>query len=115
MYRFYSAGDVFAFPGIRESLGMVFLEAQACGVPVVAFANGGIPEVVRDRETGFLVPLYDTERFAKAIGTLLNHKDLRRNMGESARSHVQKNHDINKNYQKMEKVLKEIVGSGDIP
>ena len=50
MYRFYSAGDVFAFPGIRESLGMVFLEAQACGVPVVAFANGGIPEVV-DRKS----------------------------------------------------------------
>jgi phosphatidylinositol alpha-1,6-mannosyltransferase len=115
MYRFYSAGDVFAFPGIRESLGMVFLEAQACGVPVVAYANGGIPEVVRDQETGFLVPLYDTKRFAMAIGTLLNDRDLRRNMGESARSHVRKNHDINKNYRKMLEVLKEIVCSEDIP
>jgi glycosyltransferase involved in cell wall biosynthesis len=115
MYRFYSAGDVFAFPGIRESLGMVFLEAQACGLPVVAFANGGIPEVVRDRETGFLVPLYDTERFVKAVATLLNDRNLRRNMGESAKSHVERNHNINKNYQKMEKVLQEIVGSGNVP
>ncbi len=56
MYRFYSAGDIFVFPGIRETLGMVYLEAQACGLPVVAFHNGGIPEVVRDRITGFLTP-----------------------------------------------------------
>ena len=60
MYRFYSAGDIFAFPGIRETLGMVYLEAQACGLPVVAFDNGGIREVVQDRVTGFLTPPFDS-------------------------------------------------------
>ena len=54
--RYYSAGDMFVFPGIRESLGMVYLESQSCGLPVVAFHNGGIPEVVVDGETGFLTP-----------------------------------------------------------
>ena len=56
MYRYYSAGDLFVFPGIRESLGMVFLEAQACGLPVVAFENAGVPEAVKDGVTGLLAP-----------------------------------------------------------
>ena len=43
---FYSAGDVFAFPGFNEALGMVYLEAQAAGLPVAAMADGGVPEVV---------------------------------------------------------------------
>lgn len=109
MHCFYSAGDVFAFPGIRESLGMVFLEAQACGIPVVAFANGGIPEVVRDQKTGFLVPMYDAERFVMAIEMLLNDRDLRRNMGQSAKLYVRENHDLVRNYRKMEKVLEELL------
>ena len=109
MYRFYSAGDIFAFPGIRESLGMVFLEAQSCGIPVVAFANGGIPEVVRDGETGFLVPLYDSDRFAEAIEFLLTKRDIRQKMGHTAQVHVRESHDININYKEMEKVLEDIV------
>ena len=109
MYRFYSSGDIFAFPGIRESLGMVFLEAQSCGIPVVAFANGGIPEVVRDGETGFLVPLYDSDRFAEAIEFLLTKRDIRQKMGQTAQVHVRESHDININYKEMEKVLEDIV------
>ena len=56
-------GIVFAFPGIRESLGMVYLEAQACGLPVVAFDNGGVPEVVKDTVTGMLTPPFDKSGF----------------------------------------------------
>ncbi len=56
MVRMYSAADVFAFPGIGESLGMVYLEAQGCGLPVVALNTAGVPQVVRDGETGILVP-----------------------------------------------------------
>ena len=53
MFRYYSASDVFVFPGIQESLGMVFLEAQSCGLPVVAFDNAGVPEAVADGRQGF--------------------------------------------------------------
>jgi glycosyltransferase involved in cell wall biosynthesis len=111
MGRFYSAGDVFVFPGIRESLGMVFLEAQSCGLPVVAFKNGGIPEVVRDGKTGFLVPMYDSDRFVRAIGKLLAQEDLRQQMGRAARSYVRKNHDLDLNYGKIEELLEELVRS----
>ena len=110
MYRFYSAGDVFAFPGIRETLGMVYLEAQACGLPVVAFHNGGIPEVVRDKITGFLTPLYDLRAFADAITRILDDPELRRKMGEAAGTHVRKAHDIHQNYLQVETVLRHILG-----
>ena len=110
MYKFYSAGDLFAFPGIKEGLGMVFLEAQSCGLPVVAFANEGIPEVVRDRETGFLIPMYASDPFERAIANLLADRGLRQKMGKAARAYVLNEHDLNRNYQEMEKVLKTIVG-----
>jgi starch synthase len=52
-----SQGTVFACPSIYEPLGIVNLEAMACELPVVATATGGIPEVVVDGETGWLVPI----------------------------------------------------------
>ena len=110
MHRFYSAGDVFAFPGIRESLGMVFLEAQSCGLPVVAYANGGIPEVVKDGETGLLVPLYDFTRFVQAIDSMLNNRDYRLDLSRAAQSYVRLEHDLNKNYIKVAEVLQQVVG-----
>ena len=76
MYRFYSAGDLFAFPGIRESLGMVYLEAQSCSLPVVAFDNGGIPEVVNKGKTGLLVPLFRESAFVNALARLIRDKGL---------------------------------------
>lgn len=111
MYRFYSAGDMFVFPGIRESLGMVFLEAQSCGLPAIAFADGGIPEVVKAGETGLLLPLYDFQSFVQAAAKLLADKVLRRNMGRAARVYVCEKHDLNKNYGRMERVLKSVARS----
>jgi glycosyltransferase involved in cell wall biosynthesis len=105
MHRFYSAGDVFAFPGIKESLGMVFLEAQSCGLPVVAYANGGIPEVVQNNRTGLLVPLYAFDRFVAALERLLDDRNLCSNMGRAAQSYVRHHHDLNINYRKIEGVL----------
>ena len=105
MNRFYSAGDVFAFPGIRESLGMVFLESQSCGLPVVAFNNRGIPEVVKNGETGFLTPLYSYHAFDQALERLLLNKELRRSMGRKAQLYVRENHDLKRNYRDVLNVL----------
>ncbi|MCP4370846.1 MAG: glycosyltransferase family 4 protein, partial [Deltaproteobacteria bacterium] len=105
MYRFYSSGDVFAFPGIRESLGMVYLEAQSCGLPVVAFRTGGIPEVVEDKKTGFLVPMYDCRIFSDMLVHLLTKDAVCKQMGRDARNHVKLHHDINSNYKRFEQIL----------
>ncbi|MFZ3048120.1 MAG: glycosyltransferase family 4 protein [Desulfatirhabdiaceae bacterium] len=97
MYRFYSAGDVFVFPGIRETLGMVYLEAQSCGLPVVAFDNGGIPEVVQHEKTGFLTAAFDIPAFDRAVKIILTNSKLRLNMGHKAKQYIQLYHDINRN------------------
>ena len=109
MYRYYSACDLFVFPGIRESLGLVFLEAQSCGLPVVAFNNAGVPDAVKDGVTGLLVPMDAVEPFADAIERLLSDSKLRRTMGEAAQSYVRRNYDLDKNYRKMEAVLQKLV------
>lgn len=109
MKRFYSACDVFAFPGIRETLGMVYLEAQACGLPVVAFNNGGIPEVVQNGITGFLTTPFDLASYSEAILNLAVNEPFRRKMGYSAEKYVQKTHDINRNYKEVEAVLDRVI------
>ena len=109
MYRCYSAADLFVFPGIRESLGMVYLEAQSCGLPVVAFRNAGVPEAVQDGKTAILVPLFAMEPFADAIGQLITDKNMRKQMGLAAKSYVREFHDLSKNYQELENALGSIV------
>lgn len=114
MYRYYSAADVFVFPGIRESLGMVFLEAQSCGLPVVAFNNAGVPEAVQDGKTGLLVPMYALEPFVDAVRRLMVDKNLRQRMGLAAKSYVRQFHDLNKNYRELELSLNSIVQQREI-
>jgi len=112
MFRYYSAADVFAFPGINESLGMVFLEAQCCGLPVVAFDNAGVPEAVQNGKTGILVPKFAFTPFAEAIAALLTDPNRRRQMGRAAAAYVQEHHDINKNYRILEMELERIAACG---
>lgn len=108
MYRFYSAGDVFVFPGIRESLGMVYLEAQSCGLPVVAFADGGVPEVVANGVGGYLVRPFDAREFTNAIAELVTNPLLRRKMGDAGYRYVRQQHDLEHNYRFVEDILQKL-------
>ncbi|UZP66644.1 glycosyltransferase family 4 protein [Desulfovibrio mangrovi] len=103
LYGAYSAADLFAFPGINEGLGMVYLEAQCCGLPVVAWDHDGAPQMVEHGKTGFITPSYDGEAFARAIGLLADNRQTRTTMGEAARKHVLAHHDLNANYGMVEK------------
>jgi starch synthase len=94
-----TAGTVFVCPSVYEPLGIVNLEAMACGAPVVGTATGGIPEVVDDGVTGRLVPIdqatdgtgtpTDPERFvrdlAAALTEVVQDPDAARRMGEAGR------------------------------
>ncbi|WP_326788257.1 glycosyltransferase family 4 protein [Streptomyces sp. NBC_00151] len=94
----YGAGDVFAMPcrtrrgGLDvEGLGIVYLEASATGLPVVAGDSGGAPDAVLDGETGWVVRGGSAEDAADRIVTLLGDPELRRRMGERGRAWVEEN------------------------
>jgi len=77
--------DIFVLPSDWEGVSMALLEAMAAGLPVVATAVGGTPEVVVDGKTGFLVPPHDSGRLADALSRLLLDPDLRQRMGQAGR------------------------------
>ena len=72
----YSAADVLVAPSLVEGFGQVFSEAMACGTPCVAFETGGVPEVVRHLETGYLARRGDALDLAKGLGLLLDDEAL---------------------------------------
>jgi hypothetical protein len=76
---------VFACPSIYEPLGIVNLEAMACGTAVVGSRTGGIPEVVAEGETGLLVPPGDPAELARALNALLADPDRAEAMGQAGR------------------------------
>jgi alpha-maltose-1-phosphate synthase len=81
-----SHARVFACPSVYEPLGIVNLEAMACGAAVVASRVGGIPEVVADGETGLLVPPDDPDALAAALNALLRDRDRAAAMGTRGRA-----------------------------
>lgn len=105
----FSAGDVFAFPGLRESVGMVYLEAQQCGLPVVATDDEGAPYVVAHERSGIITSA-DKEEFARGIEKLVLHGEYRRKLGEQTVDYVQQNHLAETNYRDMERIMESIVG-----
>jgi glycosyltransferase involved in cell wall biosynthesis len=81
---YYAAADLYVWPAVREAYGLAMLEAQATGLPVIAGREGGVPEVVRDGVTGFLIEPRDPAAFGLAAERLLAEPDLRRAMGLAA-------------------------------
>jgi L-malate glycosyltransferase len=77
--------DIYFLPSETESFGLSALEAMACEVPVVATHVGGLPEVVADGETGYLLPVGDTDGMAARILELARDGERRRAMGRAAR------------------------------
>jgi D-inositol-3-phosphate glycosyltransferase len=82
---FYAAADVCVMPSYSESFGLVALEAQACGRPVVASGVSGLRSVVRDEVSGYLIDDHDPAIYAERIGRLLADPGLAQQMGRRGR------------------------------
>ena len=82
---FYSAADVCVMPSYSESFGLVALEAQACGRPVVGSGVSGLRSVVRDEVSGYLLDSHDPAMYAERMGRLLNNPELAQQMGRRGR------------------------------
>lgn len=84
----YVSADIFCLPSVQESFGIVFLEAMAAGLPVVACRAAAIPEVVEDGVTGLLAPSRDPAALARALEALAVDPEQARAMGEAGRRAV---------------------------
>jgi len=85
LIQYYRAADVCALPSYYESFGLAALEASACGTPVVASEVGGLPEIVRDGRTGYLVKWRAPGPFVNKLEQILQDDEQRALMGQAAR------------------------------
>ena len=86
--RYYQRARVFVLTSSAEGLSLAMLEAMACGLPVVVPAVGDLADVVRNGETGYLIPNGDLHGFVAALDNLLGNEELRRRIGEKACSTI---------------------------
>jgi glycosyltransferase involved in cell wall biosynthesis len=107
---YLAAMDLFVLPSVMEGFGIVLLEAMAAGRAVVATAVGGIPEVIEDRVTGFLVPPRDPAALAEKILFLLDHPEVREEMGEAGRIRVAERFSVDRMVDELERLYGELVG-----
>jgi glycosyltransferase involved in cell wall biosynthesis len=74
--------DLFVFPTYNDAFPLVTLEAMQFALPVISTNEGGVPDIVNDGETGFLVERQNVEQLAEKIALLLQNKELRQMMGQ---------------------------------
>jgi glycosyltransferase involved in cell wall biosynthesis len=103
-------GGTYVWPGCGEAYGLAYLEAQAAGLPVVAQATAGVPEVVIDGRTGLLTPEGDVGAFAEAIGMMLDVGTRRREMGAAARLFVQGERSLPAASKSLDVILRQYLG-----
>lgn len=92
--RFVGSCDLLVWPAVNEAIGMALLEAQSCGVPVLAGREGGTSSVVSEGNTGELVEPRNPQSFALALQRLLDRPDILRNYRARAADYVQDRHGI---------------------
>jgi glycosyltransferase involved in cell wall biosynthesis len=106
-YQTFTQADIFCFPTFfeAETFGLVALEAMQFQLPVVATRWRGVPSVVEDKVSGFLVPTRDANALAEKLEILMNDPELRSQMGNAGRKIYLENFTSEKHYQQLEDVF----------
>ena len=94
--------DVFVLPSLREALGVSLLQAMACSRPVIATAAGGVYDVVKDGETGYLVPPGDEKALAERMIQLVGDSRLRAELGRAGREKLEASFSLEQMITKVE-------------
>ena len=90
----FEAHDIFCIASDHEPFGRSIAEAQASGMPVIAFDSGGVSEIVQNNLSGILLPFNDCKKFADALGTFIENPGLMRTMGLQGRKNVTRRFDV---------------------
>jgi glycosyltransferase involved in cell wall biosynthesis len=113
VYKFFAASDLFVLPSRLEGISNSLLEAMSQGLPVVAADDrlGGNRSVITDRRGGLIIPLGDTESFARSILTLLQDDGFCRQMGRQARQRIEEAFSIASVTRRYLEVYQELLGT----
>ena len=106
----FQKADIFVFPTYNDAFPLVTLEAMEYSLPVISTFEGGIPEIVIDGETGFLVETQNAQILADRIGILLKDKKLRIEMGEKGHERFMNNYTLDRFCNNMNKTFQDILG-----
>jgi glycosyltransferase involved in cell wall biosynthesis len=112
--RLLNAIDIFVLSTKTEGLPLVILEAMAHAKPVVATAVGGVPELVRDKQTGFLHSLGDYEAQANQLSLLVEDKTLRHRLGEAGRALVRSDFSRERFATQVSDLYSTLIGAPDL-
>lgn len=107
--RILAITDIFVLPSLWEGVPTAIMEAMAAFCPVVATAVGGVPELVIEGETGFLVDPYDSQALASRLKQLIRDPELRERMGKAARARLEENFTLDKMVQSYESFYKKLI------
>jgi glycosyltransferase involved in cell wall biosynthesis len=105
---YYRAAAVSVIPSLEEGFGIPAAEAMGCEVPVVASDAGGLPEVIEDGVTGFVVPRGDSQALAAAIGALLADPDRGKRMGRAGRERALRLFDWDRTAEQFESIYADV-------
>jgi len=105
----YNSSELLALPSYYETFSKVCLEAMSCGIPVVATNMGGIPEVVEENVTGYLIPYGSVKKLADVIISLLQDRGRAKKMGINGRIRVLKNFTWSAVSERIQKVYNELL------
>ena len=108
-----ATGALYVWPGCGEAYGLAYLEAQAAGAPVVAWATAGVPEVVESGRTGLLTEPGDHAAYASAISSLLGDEEERKRMAVNARARVVEHHSMSAAATALDAILRQHLGKAE--
>src|SRR5439155_15667771 len=111
IHAYYAAADVFCLSSLAEGIPIVLMEAMATGLPVVATRVAGIPELVRDGESGLLVAPGRGDVLAEALRRLADSQELRGAMGSAARSQVATEFELRHSARRLQAIFLESLGN----
>ena len=108
MALIYSASDIFLFPTLAESFGLVAVESMSCGCPVVAFETGGVTEIVEHLKTGYVAKYKDIDDFFSGVELLLKNSALRKEMAEKGILRVKENFSLQRMSERYFELYKKV-------
>ena len=109
LVEWYQKATLFILPSFIEGFPVTILEALACETPVIATPVGGIPEIIRNGETGILIRQNTPAYIAKAIQYLLENRDVRLRMGRKGREYVVRKHSLENVCKKLHAIYKQLI------